>query len=207
MLAKEGVAVPMADLFGVAGRVLLVGARLAPAYRARIESLLELVDTFDRQVEIFEREVRTKLAGHAGYQATQQIPGVGETLAALFVAEIGDVKRFSSPAHLCSWAGLTPRHCESDTTLHRGPITKQGSRLVRSSRGRSSPTSGKGHQAPERLRPDQRQPRRHLRSEEGGPGGCGKKDPHARLLRLARRHPPLQGYPRRRERDRAPPGA
>lgn len=172
MLAKEGVAVPMADLFGVAGRVLLVGARLAPAYRARIESLLELVDTFDRQVEIFEREVRTKLAGHAGYQATQQIPGVGETLAALFVAEIGDVKRFSSPAHLCSWAGLTPRHCESDTTLHRGPITKQGSRLVRSSRGRSSPTSGKGHQAPERLRPDQRQPRRHPTSEEGGPGGC-----------------------------------
>jgi transposase len=26
---------------------------------------------------------------------------------------------------------LTPRHRESDTTVHRGPITKQGSRLVR----------------------------------------------------------------------------
>ncbi len=39
--------------------------------------------------------------------------------------------RFSSPAQLCSWAGLTPKHRESDTTLKRGPITKQGSRLVR----------------------------------------------------------------------------
>ncbi len=29
------------------------------------------------------------------------------------------------------WAGLTPRHRESDTTVHRGHITKQGSRLVR----------------------------------------------------------------------------
>jgi transposase len=28
-------------------------------------------------------------------------------------------------------AGLTPRHRESDTTVHRGPITKQGSKLVR----------------------------------------------------------------------------
>ena len=28
-------------------------------------------------------------------------------------------------------AGLTPRHHESDTTVHRGHITKQGSRLVR----------------------------------------------------------------------------
>jgi transposase len=28
-------------------------------------------------------------------------------------------------------AGLTPRHRESDTKVRRGPITKQGSRLVR----------------------------------------------------------------------------
>jgi transposase len=56
---------------------------------------------------------------------------VGPTLAAIFVAEIGDVHRFPSARHLCSWAGLTPRHRESDTTVHRGPITKQGSTLVR----------------------------------------------------------------------------
>jgi transposase len=49
----------------------------------------------------------------------------------VFVAEIGDVTRFVSARHLCSWAGLTPRHRESDTTVHRGPITKQGSTLVR----------------------------------------------------------------------------
>jgi transposase len=52
-------------------------------------------------------------------------------LAAVFVAEIGDVTRFSSPEALSSWAGLTPRHHESDTTVHRGRITKQGSALVR----------------------------------------------------------------------------
>jgi transposase len=49
----------------------------------------------------------------------------------VFVAEIGDVTRFKDAAALCSWAGLTPRHRESDTTVHRGNITKQGSRLVR----------------------------------------------------------------------------
>lgn len=51
--------------------------------------------------------------------------------AAVFVAEIGDVTRFPTPAHMTSWAALTPRHRESDTTVHRGPITKQGSTLVR----------------------------------------------------------------------------
>jgi transposase len=34
-------------------------------------------------------------------------------------------------AELCSWAGLTPRHRESDTKVSRGHITKQGSRNLR----------------------------------------------------------------------------
>ena len=55
----------------------------------------------------------------------------GALFAAVFVAEIGDVTRFDSPKALCSWAGLTPKHKESDTHVHRGRITKQGSRLVR----------------------------------------------------------------------------
>ena len=49
----------------------------------------------------------------------------------MFVAEIGDVTRFPSAAHLCSWAGLTPKHRESDLKVHRGSVTKQGSRMVR----------------------------------------------------------------------------
>ena len=68
---------------------------------------------------------------HAGYWAFQEIPGIGPVLAAIFVAEIGPVDRFTSAGHLGSWCGLTPRHRESDTTVRRGPITKQGNRLVR----------------------------------------------------------------------------
>ncbi len=56
---------------------------------------------------------------------------MGPVLGAVFVAEVGDVHRFASADRLTCWAGLTPRHRESDTTVRRGPITKQGSRLVR----------------------------------------------------------------------------
>jgi transposase len=51
--------------------------------------------------------------------------------AAVFLAEIDDVHRFPGPAQLASWTGLTPKHRESDSHVHRGRITKQGSRLVR----------------------------------------------------------------------------
>jgi transposase len=130
-LAKEGVHVPMTDLFGVGGTELLDSCELAHAYRVRVESLRALIELFDREVAMLEREVSRELADHAGYQAIQAVPGVGPLFSAVFTAEIGDVTRFRTPAQLASWAGLTPKHHESDTTVRRGPITKQGSRLVR----------------------------------------------------------------------------
>jgi transposase len=66
-----------------------------------------------------------------GEDKVQAIHGIGPTVAAILVAEIGDVSRFDSAAALCSWAGLTPKHRESDTKVVQGAITKQGSRLVR----------------------------------------------------------------------------
>ena len=89
----------------------------------------------DRVVGFRDRALRelaeNRLREDPGYVAGQQIPGVGAILGAVFVAEIGDITRFASAPKLTCWAGLTPKHHESDTHVHRGRITKQGSRLVR----------------------------------------------------------------------------
>jgi transposase len=71
------------------------------------------------------------LEHHDAYHALQQLPGIGKVLAAVIVAEAGDITRFATAARLCSRAGLTPRHRESDVKVTRGHITKQGSRLLR----------------------------------------------------------------------------
>ncbi len=131
VLAKEGVAVPMTDLFGVGGQVLLDEVQLADAYRVRVESLRDLIEHVNREIAMLEEQTAPYFAGDLGYHAVQAIPGVGPVLASVFVAEIGDIARFKSARHLSSWAGLTPGHKESDVTVHRGHITKQGSRLVR----------------------------------------------------------------------------
>jgi transposase len=131
VLAKEGVWVPMSDLFGVAGVRLLDELQLGRAYALRIASLRRLLVAYDQEITMLGQEISTGLAGDIGYLALQTIPGVGPVLAAVFVAEVGDIHRFASAPQLCSWAGLTPRHRESDTTVRRGPITKQGPRLVR----------------------------------------------------------------------------
>lgn len=131
VFAKQGIAVPMSDLFGIGGQALLEVANLDETYRIRVESLRDIIDVHSREAMMLDRLIARRLAGHPGYEAIQAIPGVGKTLAAIFVAEIGDVTRFERPEQLASWAGMTPRHHESDTTVRRGRITKQGSRLVR----------------------------------------------------------------------------
>src|SRR5436190_20937499 len=80
---------------------------------------------------MFRTMIAHRFRGHRGYRVIQQISGIGPTFAAIFIAEIGDITRFGRPQKLTCWAGLTPRHRESDTTVRRGPITKQGSTLVR----------------------------------------------------------------------------
>ena len=131
VLAKQGVAVKMSDLFGVGGNELLDTLRLDAPFAARVGSLRRLIDAFTVEIDILAKRTGADLRAHPGYRAVQAIDGVGPVLAAVFVAEIGQVGRFARAEQLCSWAGMTPRHRESDTKVHRGRITKQGNRLVR----------------------------------------------------------------------------
>jgi transposase len=131
VMAKEGVLPGVTDMFGPRGQTLLDAMELADAYLVRVESLRDLIEVYDREVGMLEGRIHELLRDDSGYQAIQALDGVGRTIAAIFVTEIGDIGRFRSPEALCSWAGLTPRHRESDTKVVRGKITKQGSKLVR----------------------------------------------------------------------------
>jgi transposase len=131
VLAKCGIQVLLTDLFGVAGNELLDRLALPAPYAARIASLRRLLEDLEFEIDLFAGLARGRLLRDPGYVAVQQIPGIGPVLAAVFVAEIGDVSRFTTAPQLACWAGLTPKHHESDTHVHRGRITKQGSRLVR----------------------------------------------------------------------------
>jgi transposase len=113
------------------GATWLEGLRLAQPYRGKRDSLLQLADTLTGEITLLEEVIGDLLAGHRGYHAIGELPGIGPVLAAVIVAEIGDITRFKRPEQLCCWAGLTPRHRESDLKVSRGHVTKQGSPILR----------------------------------------------------------------------------
>jgi transposase len=131
VLAKLGVPATHSDIFGKAGSAWLDGLALPQPYSGKITSLRHLAGELTAEISMLSDVIKDLLAANRGYQVIQQLPGIGPVLAAVIIAEIGDVTRFRTAAQLCSWAGLTPRHRESDVKVTRGHVTKQGSRMLR----------------------------------------------------------------------------
>jgi transposase len=131
VLAKSGIPVTRSDIFGPGGGIWLDGLPLPQPYAGKVASLRALIAVLNGEIARLEEQAAGLLAGDRGYAAIRQLPGIGPVLGAVIAAEIGDITRFRTPGQLCSWAGLTPRHHESDTRVIRGHVSKQGSRMLR----------------------------------------------------------------------------
>ncbi len=187
VMAKEGVLPGGTDMFGPGGQAQLDEMQLGDCYRLRIDSLRDLIDAFDEEVDALEDLIRDVLKDHAGYRAVQAIDGVGPIFAAIFVAEIGDVTRFDGPQKLCSWAGLTPATASPTPPCTGGRSPSRGPGWCGGRPSRPSPTAGAGPSCGP--------------TSTGSPSGGHRQSsdrrrpqaPHARLLRPARRRDPLPG--------------
>jgi transposase len=108
VLAKCGVAVVMADLFGVEGSQLLDRLDLPAPYAAQVASLRRVIESMQFEIDVFAGLVRARLAHDPGYAAVQTIPGIGPVLGAVLVAEIGDITRFARPRAADLLGGADP---------------------------------------------------------------------------------------------------
>ena len=108
LLADLGIIPELRTLFGPAGRRWLAELQLPATARGRLDAGLRLLDAISVEVGWADGDLRASFAGDDRVRRRLPIPGVGLVTAATVVAEVWDIQRFSSPARLCSWAGLTP---------------------------------------------------------------------------------------------------
>jgi transposase len=77
VLAKCGIFVPMADVFGAAGVAMLDQLQLPAPYTARIASLRRVIDGVSFEITLLADRVAAHLARDRRYQAVLVIPGIG----------------------------------------------------------------------------------------------------------------------------------
>jgi transposase len=131
LLARQGIQQSHADLFGAGGRRFLAALPLRKPPRRRLDSLLALIDDFDREVEQAKREIDALAVDDPRVAVLTQLRGIGPYTAMLLIAEIGEISRFRSARHLCAWAGLTPTVRSSADKARLGHISQQGSPHIR----------------------------------------------------------------------------
>jgi len=112
VLAKLGIPVTCSDLFGAWGSAWLDGLRLPQPYAGKVASLRELTGWLTTEIGLLDAVIADLLGSYQPYHAVRALPGLGPVLAAVAVAEIGDISR-------------------SDLKVARGHLTKQGSPILR----------------------------------------------------------------------------
>lgn len=96
-----------------------------------IRQYIEQIRSLEASVDVFDTEIARLLSGFDTQLTT--ITGVGPTLAAVILSEIGgDIRRFSSPAKLAAYAGVDPTVKQSgDFSGSRMKMSKRGSPYLR----------------------------------------------------------------------------
>jgi len=113
-----------------ASRAQLVEAlrgRFAPHQQLLLRLHLSQADAIDQAIAQIDQEVADRLELFRDtLTRLSQMPGVSSVSASVILSEIGfDMRRFPTPAHLVSWAGLCPKNDESagkrrSTSLRHG---------------------------------------------------------------------------------------
>jgi transposase len=106
--------------------------RFRPHHAFLIERILAKVDFLEEAIQRLTAELDRRLVPFEPMlTALDTIPGVDRTTATIIVAETGgEMSRFPSAAHLCSWAAMCPGQDESAGKRRTGK-TRKGNRYLR----------------------------------------------------------------------------
>ena len=111
----------------------VLSTTLSEGALARLASCLRIIKTLNQEIaeltEISKNYALTNFSRE--YEILKSVPGIGDITAVTLLAEIGDVKDFSTGDKLASWLGIVPRVYQSADKLYTGSITKRGSKVAR----------------------------------------------------------------------------
>jgi transposase len=101
-------------------------------WRGQLDMELRQLQVLQEELEKLEEKLHTIASADPRVALLRTVPGVGPRLAEAIVALVDRPERFHDARQVSAYIGMVPKELDSGETRRRGPITKQGSRLLRS---------------------------------------------------------------------------
>ena len=102
----------------------------SPALAFELQQTIRLIKSVQSEIDLMDAQIRQLVDELETPLMT--IPGISYTLAAIILAEIGDISRFATPAKLLAFAGMEPSTYQSGKySATNTPMVKRGSSYLR----------------------------------------------------------------------------
>lgn len=122
----------VADLISLAGRMALYTAELSVAGKQMVETSLQIIAALDQQIAPLRSQLQSLGRHLPGARALKEAHyGIGDLIAVIIWAEIGDCRRFRRSDQVVRFAGLDVTVYSSDGKRAAGHLSRQGSPILR----------------------------------------------------------------------------
>lgn len=124
IIAKNNFYPRISDIASLKGRKWLSENITKYPYKLQVDSLLEVMDSIDKQVNIVDKQLYEYVDFSEDVKLLKTIPGIGNIIALTLLAEIDDISRFPNENKLCAYAGLVPSVSSSGGKTYMGRVMK-----------------------------------------------------------------------------------
>jgi transposase len=90
---------------------------------------LDLLEQTEAKISNVEKVIAERWGVDEDVALIRSVPGIGMVTATVIKAEIGDIRRFTSPERLAAYVGLTPTTYQSGEKEWSGPTRRGNSRI------------------------------------------------------------------------------
>jgi transposase len=101
------------------------------AARIELEVIVEQIRYLNEGIKKLDQEIKKRGGQLKGFENITSIKGIGDKSGAILLSIIGNIDNYESEKKLHAYFGIVPRVSQSGEKAHYGRITKEGSKLGR----------------------------------------------------------------------------
>jgi len=131
ILLSHGIVSKREDFSSEKGLKKAQSYALSEVAEIELDVIVAQIRHLNEGIKKLDQEISSKGKNLKGYKNITSIKGIGPKSGTILLSVIGDIERFGSQKALDSYFGIVPGVRNSNNTIHHGRITKQGSKLGR----------------------------------------------------------------------------